>query len=263
MTPLRTFGTPREGDLGLRRITNLSGLSISVLPNGCLFAIEHQHERGRTLINQVHGSPVHGGIARLYLRVGAARPVVVEAVGAGAKVGFAAAEDRFAWEGADAGVRHAVSLWLHPRHNLWLWRVQVANAGAQALTCDATLVQDVGLGARGFVMSNEAYVSQYIDHHVARHARCGPVVMSRQNLVQGAAHPWVAHGCLDGAAAFATDAMQLLGPSYRDAGRIDPELDLPGERPAARGRLSDDPVADRCPGAGRRGDMDVLRPLRA
>ena len=127
----------------------------------------------------------------------AAKPVVVEAVGAGAKVSFGAAEDRFTWEGAAAGVRHGVSLWLHPRHNLWLWRVQVANAGAQPLTCDATLVQDVGLGARGFVMSNEAYASQYIDHHVARHARCGPVVMSRQNLAQGGAHPWVAHGCLE------------------------------------------------------------------
>ena len=79
-------------------------------------------------------------------------------------------------------------------------------------------------------MSNEAYASQYIDHHVARHARCGPVVMSRQNLAQGTGHPWVAHGCLDGAVAFATDAMQVLGPSYRDAGRIDPEPGLPGER---------------------------------
>ena len=85
MTPLRNFTTPREDDLGLRRISNLSGLSISVLPNGCVFAFEHQHERGRTLINQVHGSPLQGGIARLYLRVGPAKPVVVEAVGPGAK----------------------------------------------------------------------------------------------------------------------------------------------------------------------------------
>ena len=79
-------------------------------------------------------------------------------------------------------------------------------------------------------MNNEAYASQYIDHHVARHPRCGPVVMSRQNLAQGGAHPWVAHGCLEGAASFATDAMQLLGPHYRDAGGIDPGRELPGER---------------------------------
>jgi cellobiose phosphorylase len=229
MTPLRTFETPRESDLGLRRIGNLSGLSISVLPNGSVFAIEHQHERGRTLINQIHGSPLGGGIGRLYLRFDAGEPVVVEAVGAGAKVGFGAADDRFTWEGAAAGLRHRVSLWLHPRRNLWLWRVEVENAG-EPLTCDATLVQDVGLGARGFVMSNEAYASQYIDHHVARDPLCGPVVMCRQNLAQGAAHPWLAHGCLGGAAAFATDALQLLGPAYRDAGRIDAALGLPSAR---------------------------------
>ena len=79
-------------------------------------------------------------------------------------------------------------------------------------------------------MSNEAYASQYIDHHVEPDPTCGPVVMSRQNLAQGAAHPWIAHACLDHAAGFATDAMQLLGPAYRDEGRIDPALDLPNRR---------------------------------
>ena len=33
------------------------------------------------------------------------------------------------------------------------------------------LLQDIGLGERGFLMNNEAYASQYIDHHVARHPR--------------------------------------------------------------------------------------------
>ena len=101
MTPLavRTFETPRESDLGLRRIANPSGLAISVLPNGCVFAIEHQHERGRTMINQVQGSPLDGGIARLYLRIRAPEPAVAEAVGPGAKVSFGAAADRFTWDG--------------------------------------------------------------------------------------------------------------------------------------------------------------------
>ena len=83
MTPLavRTFETPHESGLGLRRIANPSGLAISVLPNGCVFAIEHQHERGRTLINQVQGSPLDGGIARLYLRIRAPEPAVAETVG--------------------------------------------------------------------------------------------------------------------------------------------------------------------------------------
>ena len=127
----RTFKTPGESDLGLRRITNQSGLSISVLPNGCVFAIEHRHERGRTLINQVQGSPLDGGIARLYLRIRAPEPAVAEAVGPGAKVSFGAAADRFTWDGATSGVRHRVSLWLHPQHQLWLWRVDVANTRAE------------------------------------------------------------------------------------------------------------------------------------
>ncbi len=230
MTPIsaRTFETPRVSNLDLSRITGASGLSIAVLPNGCVFAIEYRDRGGRTLINQAQGSPLDGGIGRMYLRVGGPEAVIAEAVGPGADVAFAAADDRFVWEGETGGIRHRVLLWLHPRQRLWLWRIELANTGARPARCDAILAQDIGLGGDGFVMSNEAYASQYVDHHVARHPLCGPVVMSRQNLAQGAAHPWVAHGCLEGASAFATDAMQLFGPPYRDAGRIEPEL--PNER---------------------------------
>jgi cellobiose phosphorylase len=222
--------TPGEDGLGLRRIANSSGLSLSVLPNGGIFTLEHRHEGGRTQINLVQGAPLDGGIGRLYLRTRAPEPRLVEVVGPGAAAHLGAGADRFIWSGATGPVQHRVSLWLHPSRPLWLWRVSLKNIGAAAVTCDAILVQDIGLGDRGFLMNNEAYASQYIDHHVARHPECGPVVMSRQNLAQGGRHPWVAHGCLEGAAGFATDAMQLLGPRYRDSGEIDPNPDLPSER---------------------------------
>ena len=183
--------------------------------------------RGRTLINQIQGAALDGGIGRLYLRVRAPEQVVAEIVGPGADVAFAAAADRFIWTGETGGLRHAVTLWLHPERGLWLWTVALS-AGLHPVQCDAILVQDIGLGNDGFVMNNEAYASQYIDHHVVRHPTCGPVVLSRQNLPQGSGHPWVAHGCLDGAAGFATDAIQLLGPRNRDAVQIDAERDLPG-----------------------------------
>ena len=227
---VRMSKTPGKGDLGLRRIANPSGLSLSALPNGCIFTIEHQHKRSWIQVNQLQGSPLDGGIGRLYLRVRTPEPAVVEAVGAGAKVQFGAGADRFTWVGATSRLRHSVSLWLHPSEQLWLWRVSLENICAETLTCDALLVQDIGLGDRGFLMNNEAYASQYIDHHIARHPGCGPVVMSRQNLAQAGRHPWVAHGCLEGAAGFATDAMQLLGPRYRDTGELDPNLDLPSKR---------------------------------
>ena len=221
---------PHGRDLGLRRIASASGLSFDILPNGCVSAIGHRHEHGDTQINLVQGASLDGGIGRILLRIRGLEPEAVEAVGPGARVRFGVAADRAVWQGATRRLRHRVSLWLHPRHPFWLWRVEVENPSSAPLSCDALLVQDVGLGGSSFLMNNEAYASQYLDHHVARHPDCGPVVMSRQNLAQGGRHPWVAHGCLEGAASFATDAMQLFGPGYRDDGRIDPRLDLPGER---------------------------------
>ncbi|HEX8784239.1 MAG TPA: hypothetical protein VF764_12755, partial [Steroidobacteraceae bacterium] len=88
------------------------------------------------------------------------------------------------------------------------------------LRCDAILIQDLGLGEPGFLMNNEAYASQYLDHYIARHSRMGPILMGRQNLAQGGRNPWVAHGCCEGAVGYATDFLQLMGPAWRDAAQF-------------------------------------------
>ncbi|SED64339.1 Cellobiose phosphorylase [Rhizobiales bacterium GAS188] len=231
----RSFATPRDGDLRLRRIANATGLSVSILPNGTIFAIEHERGTSRVMINQVLGSPVHGGIGRLVLRLGGQEPRNVDITGPAANVQIGVGADRIVWAGETAGVRHHTSLWLHPDSNVWLWQVEARHVEATStfeLPCDVVLVQDIGLGERNFLMGNEAYASQYTDHHIARHSRMGPVVMSRQNLAQGGGHPWIAHGCLDGAASFATDAMQFFGPAFRDAAGTTLAFgtNLPGER---------------------------------
>ena len=223
---------PRQDDLGLLRIANTTGLSIRFLPNGAIFAIEHARKRNRIMINQVLASPIAGGLARLCLRLGGREPTILPLVGPEAHGSIGIAADRFVWEGETAGVRHRVDLRLHPRKNLWLWRVQATNARGEPLNCDAVLVQDLGLGDQGFLMGNEAYASQYIDHTVARHPRMQHVLMARQNLSQGGAHPWAAHGCVEGAAGFATDFRQVMGPAYRDSDRLSLSFgtDLPSVR---------------------------------
>jgi 1,2-beta-oligoglucan phosphorylase len=215
MSSTSRLTTPRDGDLGLKYIRNRTGLGVSVLPNGSLFAIEHERDNRRIMVNQVLGSPVGGGITRLYLRVEDAEAPL--SIGPGANVTFGATEDRIVWVGETAGVRHRTTLWLAPDADVWLWRVDIVNKGGERLACDAILIQDLGLAPRGFVMNNEAYASQYIDHHIADDRQLGPVIMSRQNLAQSGVYPWAAHGCLDGAAGFATDAIQLFGPAFRDA----------------------------------------------
>jgi 1,2-beta-oligoglucan phosphorylase len=228
----RTSTTPRDGDLGLHRLENSVGLSISALPTGCIFAIEHKGPSSHTTLNQVLGSPVGGSIGRIYLRTGGPAPNVTQVLGPGAKTRFGAGDDRFVWDGRTGGVHHRLTLWLHPRESLWLWRLEITNERSADLPADVVLVQDLGLADRGFLMNNEAYASQYIDHNVAHESRLGPVVMSRQNLAQNGSHPWILHACLEGAAGFATDALQVFGPAHRDADRIgcDSEADLPNER---------------------------------
>ena len=62
--------TPRRDELGLLRIANGSGLSVSVLPSGAIFAIEHSAANRRIMINQTLASPIANGMGRLYLRLG-------------------------------------------------------------------------------------------------------------------------------------------------------------------------------------------------
>ncbi|WP_156898242.1 GH36-type glycosyl hydrolase domain-containing protein [Methylocapsa acidiphila] len=214
----RIWKTPRERDLGLRWISNRAGLAIGVLPNGRLFAIENRRADGAIMINQLLGSPIADGISRLYLRSGGAAPAAIDVLGSAGASRFGTGPDRFAWEGETNFLLHRATLSLHPEAAAWMWRLEAMNVGAAAVPLDAVLIQDLGLGDRGFLMNNEAYASQYIDHHIERRPGLGPVIMSRQNLAQSGRHPWVLHACLDGAKSFATDGLQLFGPGFRDQG---------------------------------------------
>src|SRR5688572_12643621 len=158
----RTWNTPREQNLGLRRIANQAGLSISVLPNGSVFAIEHRRASATILVNQVLSSPLEGGIGRILLRVGGPDPFIVEAVGPRANISLGLTADRVVWEGETGGIRHRITLRLQPEDTAWSWQVQAFNARNATVSLDVIFVQDIGLGPRGFLANNEAYASQYI-----------------------------------------------------------------------------------------------------
>jgi cellobiose phosphorylase len=226
-----SFATPLESDLGLRRVANEAGVAISLLPNGAIFAIEAKTEGRPIMINELLGSPLQGGIGRLILRVGGAEPRNIELVGPAAKNKVGIGADRIQWAGEAAPIKYEVTLWLDPHQRIWLWQVEIASD--HPLPCDILFIQDIGLGERPFLMANLAFASQYVDHHIEHHPELGPIVMCRQNLEQGGPrHPWAAHGCLDGAASFATDGLQLFGPGFREAPCLALPFGaaLPGER---------------------------------
>ena len=94
------------------------------------------------MLNQVLGSPLGGGIARFYLRTGGPAPHITQVLGPGAKLRFGVAEDRFVWDGESVSVHHRLTLWLHPRDNIWLWHLEITNEREADLSGDAILVQD-------------------------------------------------------------------------------------------------------------------------
>ena len=121
------------------------------------FAIEHQRHGGVMLLNQLLGSPADGGIGRIYSALTAklrcrSRPPVQAPM-----AGSVLPETALCGKGRRARIRHRLSLSLHPRDAAWLWRLEAKNTGAAARSLDAILIQDIGLGDRGFLMNNEAY----------------------------------------------------------------------------------------------------------
>ena len=193
-------------------LKNAAGVTIELLDNGAVFAIRH----GDILVNQVLGSPVEGGLGNLYLRRrnrGGATFVPLLGPAAGGR--FRADGDGATWEGSFDGLDYACTLRLHPTAPTWFWTVEVTNRTDRRLSVDTVLAQDLGLAAEDVVRSSEAYTSQYIDHAVLRAGDLGVVVCSRQNMAQAGSVPWVMHGCLDGAAGFLTDGVQLYGLEYR------------------------------------------------
>jgi len=217
---IQLLRTPRAEDLALTRLGGAAGLQISLLPNGSVFAIEHVQQGQRIMVNRALGSSIAGSMGRVCLRIGGDEAQVLAVASADARGRIGATDDHFVWAGETGGIAHQVSLQLLADENLWMWRVQVRNGRKVVLPCDAILIQDVGLGERGFLMNNEAYASQYLDHYIARHPQMGPILMARQNLAQGGRHPWVAHGCCEGAVGYATDFLQLTGPAWRDAAQF-------------------------------------------
>jgi len=197
-------------------LLSANGTTVKALRNGCIYSIE----RGDIQVNQILASPLAGGIHRIYLRVRENDGFsFAEIVGPRAASEFASAPDRFVWTGSWHGLHYRCTCWLPPAGDVWFFRVEVENRSEKAVSCDAVMVQDIGLAARGQIRNNENYTSQYLDYFAAQHPELGYLLMTRQNLPQpGETHPWLLQGCFPKAAGFTTDGFDFFGVGYKATG---------------------------------------------
>ncbi|MGQ7570462.1 hypothetical protein ACTGY0_10605, partial [Streptococcus suis] len=79
---------------------------------------------------------------------------------------------------------------------------------------DIVYGQDIGLATKGAVQSNEAYVSQYLDHHIWQEGE-ELVVLSRQNQPQNEKFPALIQGSFQKLVGYSTDGYQFFGRSFK------------------------------------------------
>lgn len=188
-------------------------LTFDFLSSGDLSRAVHQG----TMLNQVVSNSVDGSLNNIYLRVHSAEGISYEPLlGIRSSSRMSTAGGRLLFEGtAFGGISYRV-VFTATKHGIWFWDVTVNSHGREA-KIDIIYGQDIGLADIGAVRTNEAYMSQYVDHKAFKDEEQGYVLCFRQNQpMQGGAFPYMQHGTLTGADGYSTDGFQFFGISYKE-----------------------------------------------
>ncbi|PGS48765.1 GH36-type glycosyl hydrolase domain-containing protein [Bacillus sp. AFS041924] len=192
---------------------NCGQTTASFLNSGDLYELTN----GTTMINQLRANPIDGAISNLYLRLYTQEGIkAYPLLGIQSESTVKFSKTQVIWEGKVANIDYTVTFTLTDQ-SIWFW--DLSFEGPQ-VEFDVIYGQDVGLANRGMIQSNEAYVSQYIDHTVFENEDKGYVVCSRQNQPQDGQFPYLQLGSLSKVSSFSTDGYQFFGLSYK-------ETDLP------------------------------------
>lgn len=184
-------------------------LNFTFWPSGDLY----QALGGKTMLNQLLSSPLDGSLNNLFLRIHRESGIAFyPLLGIHSTSKVSQNGKRVVWEGEAGGVAYTVTFAV-TEQDVWFWDVQTRGEGVDI---DIVYGQDVGDADPGAVRSNEAYLSQYIDHAVFKDEHKGYIVCSRQNQPQGGAFPYMQQGSLTRAAGYSTDGFQFFGKSYKE-----------------------------------------------
>ncbi|TCZ75799.1 cellobiose phosphorylase [Paenibacillus albiflavus] len=166
------------------------------------------------MINQWVANPVDGSLNNLYLRLHTANGIeAIPMIGIHSTSKMSHSDSQIIWTGTARELKYQVTFTLTDQH-IWFWDVKVEGRGQEI---DVIYGQDLGIADKGVVRTNEAYLSQYIDHTVFEDTALGYVVCSRQNQPQQGEFPYIQQGSLTKAAGYSTDGYQFFGLSYKES----------------------------------------------
>lgn len=188
------------------------GLTVRFLPSGDLY----QATYGEKMINQWLSNSIDGSLNNIYLRIHDIEGIqAFPLLGVKSQSRVRKLDNRLVFEGEVATVRYQV-MFTPTEQGIWFWDVKVEGNHRQI---DLIYGQDIGIADAGAIRSNEAYLSQYIDHTVFEDEHSGYIVCSRQNQPQGGVFPYIQQGSLTKAVGYSTDGFQFYGLSYKETNK--------------------------------------------
>lgn len=180
----------------------------SFLPTGDVHQLTHQD----ILVNQLLGNTVDGSASNIYMRVYEGNEMMVTPLmGVKSPSTFSYSEKQAIWNGFFEGIEYRVKFILESEAT-WFWKIEVKGSNKEV---DFIYAQDLSLANKGATLTNELYMSQYLDHKILE-GENGYVICSRQNQNQGGRFPYLQQGSLDTKIiGFSTDAMQFFGKEFK------------------------------------------------
>ncbi|WP_079708660.1 GH36-type glycosyl hydrolase domain-containing protein [Paraliobacillus ryukyuensis] len=184
-------------------------LAFSFLPSGDIFQVMHQE----TMINQLQSNVIDGSLNNIYLRIHSENGIeVFPLIGVQSNSRLFRNDSQLRWEGKAKDLNYSVTFHLS-KLNVWFWEVTLDSDTKYEV--DLIYGQDIGLADKAAVQSNEAYVSQYLDHAVFTDEEKGFVVCTKQNQSQNSGYPYLQQGMISGGVGYSTDGFQFYGKSYK------------------------------------------------
>jgi cellobiose phosphorylase len=196
------------------KIKNSSGLSFEFLENGSIKHIEVDPIR----ISLKSATPYSKPGTNLFLRKRTNPMEFIPLLGPESSSKFQIKEHAFMAKGNWDGIDYTCVLQLSPKSKSWQWSIDINNTSTNNSELDLIYLQDVGLKPITNGLTNEYYVSQYLERLVVEDPHFGSVVYCRQNMKESVGNPWLMIACKNRAIAGSTDGMQFYGKTYRETG---------------------------------------------
>lgn len=164
------------------------------------------------LINSFRGNTLNGSANNIYLRIYKDDSLTFyPLVGLASNSSLKSSNSSLVFEGIVEQISYTVTFRL-ASNGIWFWDISLNGKCDKA---DIIYSQDIGIGSKGSINTNELYAAQYLGHSIFE-GDYGYVICSRQNMAQNESYPYLQQGSLGiRSIAYSTDGTQFFGLSYK------------------------------------------------